>query len=477
MNEEAESSSSSESEVISPYERTFHLLQKEKEECSSDEEEKAASGLTSESDSNEEKDGDEKTLIPFSSNLRSFSNKFLSPLPANSCEKLPQQKAAESPILASEHHLLISSDHQRNELDKLILAIISKEEKCGSAVSDLRIKEKLLEQGKHKLIQWALQKIPGPVGMYGYTSLLQKTTEMHLGIRRLLDQGKLAKRTKRTYIINAPKNASQIKTAQGIQPTIPELDHNEIHYDQDGCRRSKRPRKGLKWSEEDDDNSPILLKQELEVVKPLMWPPSVEYTPNLINSYNLSQDAKLKMDKSAISFVSNVVKIGVVESINRGEWGLFATQDLEACKILGEYTGKLRMSNSCQKEGHSLSISFDEFSIDIDAEVTGNEFRYINDYKSTGKENPNVKFESVPLGGEWHILVVTTHQIKKGEELVADFGHSEPSIHLETIFESCEMDSGAQQQLLSPQPSSDEVPELQYEVDFYQGANEFVLAL
>jgi len=199
----------------------------------------------------------------------------------------------------------------------------------------------------------------------------------------------------------------------------------------EGFRRSKRKRKGPKRS--DDESQPKKRKQKkftFNGSKPLIWPLSVEYSSRLISGNNLSKEVKKKMVESASSFISENVRVGVVESLNhpaQGEWGLFAAKDLEPGKVLGEYAGKLRMgdvSRKRTKETHTLNVTLNNgnMSVEVDAEKEGNEFRFINDCKNKEIGKPNIKFESVPLGGEWHFLVVTTDIIRRGEELLADYG-------------------------------------------------------
>lgn len=88
--------------------------------------------------------------------------------------------------------------------------------------------------------------------------------------------------------------------------------------------------------------------------------------------------------------------------------------------------GVVRQSrHSDEANSQYLGILYDDSDLDLlveaDAETAGNEFRYLNDYRNISSR-PNVKLDSVPVGGSWHILVVAIEDIKKGEELLIDYG-------------------------------------------------------
>uniref|UniRef100_A0A7S3YCX3 SET domain-containing protein n=2 Tax=Lotharella globosa TaxID=91324 RepID=A0A7S3YCX3_9EUKA len=62
------------------------------------------------------------------------------------------------------------------------------------------------------------------------------------------------------------------------------------------------------------------------------------------------------------------------------------------------------------------------FSLDVDAAEMGNESRFINDYRGTGSP-ANVVFERYfEPGGEMRVGVRTQLPVRKGHELLADYG-------------------------------------------------------
>lgn len=368
---------------------------------------------------------------------------------------------------------------RREELDALILEIVKKEERNSSGVSDLRIKEKLIETGQPIIVSWALEKIPGPVGMYGYTSLLQKTTEMHLGIRRLLEERKLLQKTKRTYISAGSPRPTHTDTSVkkrsplqqvnsqydlGEEPflfhaTLPSqpislFDHNEMpnishsdssyvednnedlnEYEVDGCRRSKRRKKGSKEIEEDElyESKPPKKKAAIPLsmtTPPMNWPLSVEYVSKVTKNGALSKDVRRQMSSSAGNYARHYVTVLPIHQLmhpSYGHYGLFALQNLEGSKILGEYTGKVKIGELNERFRQPFNTPLfrgQNFSIDIDASIQGNEFRFMNDYRNSDQTTPNVKLDCVPIGGDWHIAVVTLRPIKQGEEILVDYGRN-----------------------------------------------------
>jgi len=473
MSEEGSSSSAEgESNIFDSYERTFQLLQKEMQ--AGDSENEYYKRLLSESD-------EDQTFSPSASRRKNGSiQKDVAPsLPSSS------QNITELQLESNTQPTVVQMNEEtirlkREELDALILEIVKKEERNSAGVSDLRIKEKLIEIGQPLLVTWALEKIPGPVGMYGYTSLLQKTTEMHLGIRRLLEDRKLLQKTKRTYIsAGSPRPVHTDTTAKKRSPLqqvnsqfdlgdesfffnaklpsqpISLFDHTEIpttthsndssytddtnedfnEYDVDGCRRSKRRKKGSKEVEEDElyESKPkkkAAIPPQSYSTPPMNWPLSVEYISKVVKNGSLSKDVRRQMNSSAANFARHFVTVMPIHQLmhpSYGHYGLFALQDLDGSKILGEFTGKIKMAELNERFRQPLNVPLfrgHNFSVDIDATIQGNEFRFLNDYRNSDQTTPNVRLDCVPVGGDWHVVVVTLRPIKQGEEILADYGRN-----------------------------------------------------
>jgi len=57
----------------------------------------------------------------------------------------------------------------------------------------------------------------------------------------------------------------------------------------------------------------------------------------------------------------------------------------------------------------------------MDAKYAGNESRFINDFRNTGKQ-ANVRFVRKREDDGWVVEVVSTTHIAEGEELLTDYG-------------------------------------------------------
>lgn len=109
-----------------------------------------------------------------------------------------------------------------------------------------------------------------------------------------------------------------------------------------------------------------------------------------------------------------------------GQIGTFATCDIRSGTYIGEYAGEVF---ACDGSSESLYVAKFENSFEaeetdlvrIDGLKIGNEMRYINDSRNTGKP-VNVQFILAWIGGCLHLFVVSIADIKKGEEILIDYG-------------------------------------------------------
>lgn len=109
-----------------------------------------------------------------------------------------------------------------------------------------------------------------------------------------------------------------------------------------------------------------------------------------------------------------------------GQIGTFAACDIRSGTYIGEYTGEVFI---CDGSSESLYVAKFENSFEaeetdlvrIDGLKIGNEMRYINDSRNTGKP-VNVQFILAWIGGCLHLFVVSVSDIKKDEEILIDYG-------------------------------------------------------
>ncbi|KAI8892449.1 hypothetical protein BC833DRAFT_611639 [Globomyces pollinis-pini] len=120
----------------------------------------------------------------------------------------------------------------------------------------------------------------------------------------------------------------------------------------------------------------------------------------------------------------------------KNSYGLFALMDLKPSQSLGDYSGKLRVdlksdTNPPDADNDYLYLLYedDDYKVTIDASKYGNHARYINDYRGVHDSfgsplSPNCDivpyYDSVT--GELRAGVVITKRVKKGEEILFDYG-------------------------------------------------------
>lgn len=104
-------------------------------------------------------------------------------------------------------------------------------------------------------------------------------------------------------------------------------------------------------------------------------------------------------------------------------YGVFAEADIAKDQFIGEYTGRVLDFKDIKdtkytwgyftghdKHGQPINTS-------LDAGPAGNEMRFVNhDYR------PNVKMQYIPQDGKWHVCYIAILPIKKGEQLLVDYG-------------------------------------------------------
>lgn len=110
-----------------------------------------------------------------------------------------------------------------------------------------------------------------------------------------------------------------------------------------------------------------------------------------------------------------------------GQIGVYAACPIHAGTYIGEYTGEVFV---CDGTSDSLYVAKYENSFEaeetdlvrIDGLKIGNEMRYINDSRNTGRD-VNVQFILAWIGGTLHLFVVCIKDIAADEELLIDYGN------------------------------------------------------
>ncbi len=102
-------------------------------------------------------------------------------------------------------------------------------------------------------------------------------------------------------------------------------------------------------------------------------------------------------------------------------YGVYAETDLPPFTFIGEYTGTVRKRcRADKKNSYCFDYSIGEGKKSpfiIDAEKQGNITRFINH-----SNTPNLEPVSVLSNELMHVILLTRHWVKKGEQLTYDYG-------------------------------------------------------
>lgn len=107
--------------------------------------------------------------------------------------------------------------------------------------------------------------------------------------------------------------------------------------------------------------------------------------------------------------------------------GLFARCAIPAGTWIGDFAGLVKTQRPGDSSRYLLEIWRDpdvpDMRLDVDAQLYGNETRFINDYSGIADE-PNVSFEVYrqPRTGELAVAVISKAAISCGAEVLADYG-------------------------------------------------------
>jgi len=163
---------------------------------------------------------------------------------------------------------------------------------------------------------------------------------------------------------------------------------------------------------------------------PKNWPNTIQYTANTL--WRVPEQFREYFQKK----YNPNAEIRVVEdTANKNRLSLFATAAITEGTILREFTGIISISpptrdeaeeepSSIPKQPRFIHTLFEdeEVRVQMDGNISSNEFRFINPV--TPNDKANVKFVPIWLAGKWHLVIVSKTNIQKDEELFADFGNT-----------------------------------------------------
>jgi hypothetical protein len=161
--------------------------------------------------------------------------------------------------------------------------------------------------------------------------------------------------------------------------------------------------------------------KNIQVVTPNIKNIDVKHTDRYLNNTkhydNLEKKYAAKIAKGYIAPMS-------VRHINdKIGYGVFAEADIALGDMVGEYTGLVLDTKDVKDTKYTWDYltAYDkygkEFRASLDAGPAGNEMRFVNhDYQ------PNAKMQFVPQGGYWHAVYIANRPIKKGDQILTDYG-------------------------------------------------------
>jgi hypothetical protein len=157
------------------------------------------------------------------------------------------------------------------------------------------------------------------------------------------------------------------------------------------------------------DPHPIWSTGKLKYITENYWPPNITRVIKQSLSRHRISGVEVR-DLPAGHFLHGI-----------GQQGLFATTRFLQYDVLGEYVGRL-VGNDVN--GHyvaALENKAHSESLGIDAEVMGNEMRFINSYLNIGF-SANLVMRTSYIHTVPHILLICTRDIEPGEEFLLDYG-------------------------------------------------------
>ncbi len=155
------------------------------------------------------------------------------------------------------------------------------------------------------------------------------------------------------------------------------------------------------------------------------WPTNTLYMPKLLHEDELRawHAGTLELPLLNPPTLAQFVEVQRIRDSTHPAYpgfGIFATQDIAAGTEIGQYTG-LKRPKSRTNDSESLYIAALTPETDVDAERTGNEIRFINDYRNTG-QTPSVEYIRYRRSHTVFLGVKTTREVRRGEELLIDYG-------------------------------------------------------
>lgn len=165
----------------------------------------------------------------------------------------------------------------------------------------------------------------------------------------------------------------------------------------------------------------VVYLKHTEIVEPIVKQVGARETVRYANSKERSDE--LEKQYGAL-IAQGYVAPCTVRFINDAiGYGVFAEADIAPGQLVGEYTGRIINTKDLKTSKYSWDYPVDHDQVgnpiktSLDAADAGNEMRFVNhDFQ------PNAEVQFIPQGGIWHVCYVATRPIKKGEQILTNYG-------------------------------------------------------
>ncbi|KAL1521246.1 hypothetical protein AB1Y20_020917 [Prymnesium parvum] len=168
---------------------------------------------------------------------------------------------------------------------------------------------------------------------------------------------------------------------------------------------------------------------------PENWPAEIQYCNQLLWNEVPAEYQFLRMRVGDDGAVRRPKQLKIVKIKNRkhpcfGEYGLFASENIDKGVVLLDYAGRISVvvgeESDVNRSSYLLNMFTDEehsVYVDIDASQIGNEARFINDYHGTGQP-ANSQFWPYfdEHTGEKRMSIKTIKPVASGQEILVDYG-------------------------------------------------------
>ncbi|KAF9073815.1 SET domain protein [Rhodocollybia butyracea] len=165
-----------------------------------------------------------------------------------------------------------------------------------------------------------------------------------------------------------------------------------------------------------------------DIRAPSNWPNNLRYIHSSTYHSSVSAEAKnyIKKSTQCRTFPSKFTAIKKITEPSHpayNQFGLFATKKIPTKTHVLDYIGE----HCDERESSNYDLSLHRFqsgeSVGIDSSVTGNEARFINDYRGV-KSKPNAVFIDYRTdSGELRMGIwASGEDIRKGDEILVSYG-------------------------------------------------------